>query len=58
MPIEIRELTIKVTVDQPSPQAQPAGGVDQGGGGHQDKDAILAQCVEQVLTILNNKKER
>ncbi len=57
MPIEIRELTIKVTVDQPSPQAQPAGGGDQGGGGH-DKDAVLAQCVEQVLTILNNKKER
>jgi len=58
MPIEIRELTIKVTVDQPSPQAAPAGGGDQGDSGHQDKDAILAQCVEQVLTILNNKKER
>ena len=57
MPIEIRELTIKVTVDQPSPQAKPAGGDDKGGGG-QDKDAVLAQCVEQVLTILNNKKER
>jgi uncharacterized protein DUF5908 len=58
MPIEIRELTIKVTVDQPDPKAQPSGGNDQAGGNNTDKDALLAQCVDQVLTVLNNKKER
>jgi len=57
MPIEIRELTIKVTVDQPNPQEkQSAGG--QGEGSKDDKDAILSQCVEQVLNIIQNKKER
>jgi len=56
MPIEIRELTIKVTVDQPSPkEKQPAGGA---GGTKDDKDAILQQCVEQVLNIIKDKDER
>ncbi|HVV54766.1 MAG TPA: DUF5908 family protein [Mucilaginibacter sp.] len=58
MPIEIRELTIKVTVDQPNPQAQPSGTNDQNGGKSEDKDALVAQCVDQILSILNSKKER
>ncbi len=62
MPIEIRELTIKVTVDQPSPQAQqPGGGAPAAGGGAAaggDKDSVLAQCVEQILDIMKNKRER
>ena len=57
MPIEIRELTIKVTVDQPSPKAQQSAGSTPGGA-KDDKDGILSQCVEQVLTIIQNKKER
>jgi hypothetical protein len=58
MPIEIRELTIKVTVDQPNPQAQQSAGNTPGEGAKDDKDSILSQCVEQVLSIMKNKKER
>ncbi|MCX6218593.1 DUF5908 family protein [Spirosoma sp.] len=60
MPIEIRELHIRVTVNAPagggsapSPSAPPAGG-----GGSADKEALVAECVEQVLQILREKQER
>jgi hypothetical protein len=58
MPIEIRELTIKVTVDQPNPQAQQPAGNTPAEGAKDDKDGVLSQCVEQVLSIIQNKKER
>jgi hypothetical protein len=58
MPVEIKELQIKVTVNQPnaptarpSPEAAPGGEKD-------DKKAIVSQCIEQVMEILENKKER
>ena len=62
MPIEIKELHISVVVNAASGQAasKPPAGVETGnmqsGGG--DKDAIIAECVEQVLEILQNKRER
>lgn len=60
MPIEIKELHIKVTVNTPEgsgpqtpqPQRQPQGTTNA------DKDAIVAECVEQVLQILQEKRER
>jgi|SoiMethySBSTD1v2_1073268.scaffolds.fasta_scaffold1080880_2 hypothetical protein len=58
MPLEIRELQIKVTVDQPQGQnAQPPNG-SQGSKYMNDKEAIINQCIDQVMEILNNKKER
>lgn len=57
MPLEIRELQIKVTVNEPTGQAAR----QQVSGASKDKDekeAIITQCVEQVMTILNDKKER
>lgn len=57
MPLEIRELQIKVTVNEPTGQA----GQPQVAGASKDKDekeAIINQCIEQVMTILNDKKER
>jgi hypothetical protein len=63
MPIEIKELHIRVSVNT-SPSGQPAGGQPVavlGSGGSDpgdDKEAIIAECVEQVLQILQNKKER
>ena len=62
MPIEIKELHIRVSVNPPpgesptggQPVAPPAGG----GGPDGDKEAIIAECVEQVLEILQNKAER
>lgn len=59
MPIEIRELHIRVAVN---PEAQhqapaPASG-SAGGEAHLEKDAIVAECVEQVLQIIQSRKER
>lgn len=57
MPIEIRELHIKVAVTGGTGGASPpAGGGDA--AGEQAQQAIVAQCVEQVLRILQNKTER
>ena len=56
MPIEIRELHIRATVNQ-----------DDSTGGktpvsatisQEDKDAIIAECVEKVLQVLKKKKDR
>ena len=59
MPVEIKELHIRVAVDarpaQQAPAAQSAPG--QRGNGA-DKDEIVAECVEQVLQIIQAKKDR
>ena len=57
MPIEIRELHIRVTVGEGGKQA-PEAPVALAGDGHADKDALVAECVEQVMQILHAKKER
>ncbi|MBY5456433.1 hypothetical protein HFO89_08690 [Rhizobium leguminosarum] len=56
MPVEIKELHIRVAVDagtrrQPQAASNP-------GGGAADKDAIVAECVEQVLQIMQSKRDR
>jgi hypothetical protein len=57
MPIEIRDMHITVTVNQPQ-QGQEAGTDSAAGTGKGDKDAMIAQCIEQTLDIINSKKER
>jgi hypothetical protein len=62
MPIEIKELHIRVSVNPP-PTGQPAGArTPPGGGGplggEVAKEALIAECVEMVLQILQNKMER
>jgi hypothetical protein len=59
MPLQIRELQIRVTVDQPAGTSQPqqTSSAPQPGDKN-EKEAIINQCIEQVLDILNNKKER
>lgn len=56
MPIEIRELTIKAFVNETSQQSPPGGSAAQSGS--LDKDQIISACVEQVLQILKDKRER
>ena len=57
MPIEIRELLIRVTVNQPE-QAESAANPVTGQPGTDDKDAIVAQCIEETLRIIDQKEER
>ena len=70
MPIEIKELHIRITVNAPEGGAAGTGaaaaaGAAAGaaapapaGGAAGDKEALVAECVEQVLSILHQKLER
>lgn len=60
MPLEIKELHIKVTVNQPTQGQQPANASAGGGAGKagDEKEAIISQCVDEIIGIINNKKER
>ena len=51
MPIEIKELVIKTSVND---QKGEASSPDSRGG----KSNIVAECVEQVMEILKEKEER
>ncbi len=57
MPIQITELNISVSVNQPggqkSPVAQTQNPDDQG-----STENIVDECVEQIMKILDDKKER
>ncbi len=61
MPIEIKELHIRVTVNT-SQGGQAADGAPAAGkpgpAADESKDAIVAECVEQVLQIIQNRAER
>jgi len=58
MPIEIRELHIRVAVNpEPGKQASTPREAPAEGGGV-DKDAIVAECVEQVVQIIQARRER
>lgn len=63
MPIEIKELHIRVAVNAPSghSSSDQIGAMklnDSAGESTTDKEAIIAECLEQVLKILQNKMER
>jgi hypothetical protein len=62
MPIEIKELHIKVSVEPSKEIKSSPDQVAQGGNkpaaAQADKEALIAECVEQVLQILHNKLER
>ncbi|MET3026058.1 DUF5908 family protein [Flavobacterium sp. UW10123] len=54
MPIEIKELHIKINVNEsPSSGAKPA----SSSSSSTEKDNV-AECVEQVMKIIERKKER
>lgn len=62
MPIEIKELHIRVNVTPPA-SMQESSGTSQtpartGKPGAREKQEIIAECVEQVMKILESKKER
>ena len=64
MPIEIKELHIRVAVNA-SASGQQTGARGGAGGGavtgrdnEGGRDQIVAECVEQILGILESKRER
>jgi hypothetical protein len=57
MPLEIKELHIRVTVNQPQaggdgPPASDTSAQDD------DKDGVIRHCIEQVVDMINAKNER
>lgn len=61
MPIEIRELVIRATVENGKEGAQkPAGTPSKEAAtpANADNDQVVQACVEQVLEILRRKQER
>lgn len=62
MPIEIKELHIRVAVNtspggRPAEEKTPTGSVGTYIG-DEAKEGLIAECVETVLQILQNKMER
>lgn len=57
MPLEIKELCIRVTVNQPK-QETAEGGKKNPEAGTADQDDLVRHCVDEMLSILKNKKER
>lgn len=61
MPIEIKELHIKVAINQSEGATTPGNEAIPGSNGTRNKkahqDELIAACVEQVLQILQEKRE-
>lgn len=60
MPVEIKELNIRVTVNAPERTAGNQGILPKKpeAGANIDRDALVVECVEQVMHILHLKNER
>jgi len=59
MPLEIRELHIKVNVNQPAPGGGAGAQVPSGGKDAADeKDTWISQCIDEVMQVLRNRNER
>ncbi|MES2922819.1 MAG: DUF5908 family protein [Verrucomicrobiota bacterium] len=58
MPIEIRQLVIRTTVIDEEPAATSPAAPNKPTGVKSDRSAIVAECVEQVMEILREERER
>jgi len=59
MPIEIKELNIRINVNQG--QQEEKSSPQEGSNKPQelpDKNELMAECVEQVMELIKNKQER
>ena len=58
MPIEVKELHIRVTVNAPA-TSKPAGALGPPPGAEGDaRESLVADCVERVLDTLRDRRER
>ncbi len=55
MPVEIRELVIRAEVD---PQQGKSRESAESSGGTSDRQQLIRDCVDQVMEIIRQKKER
>ena len=58
MPIEIRELHIRVAVDAAPQQPQRAAAPPSAQGTAGARDELVAECVAEVMRILRQREER
>jgi hypothetical protein len=58
MPIEIRELNIRISVSQNQPEQESAPSSAQSPVSFPDKEELIAECVEQVMELIRLKNER
>ena len=62
MPIVVDEVIISVEVTNAASGGSGQGGAgapaEGSGGGSEDKQALIAECVERVLEILARREER
>ncbi|ACF11311.1 conserved hypothetical protein [Chlorobaculum parvum NCIB 8327] len=61
MPIEIRELHIKVTVNEsgtPDNNRNSVSRSAEGAGNETAREELVAECIEQMVKIMENKRER
>ena len=59
MPVEIKELVIRaVTTTVTTTETEGSGSAPPGQNAADDKEAIIQECVRQVLRILKKIKER
>ena len=58
MPIEIRELNIRVSVNQNQEEQGNTAPSGSASGAVPDKDELISECVEQVMELLKLKNER
>jgi hypothetical protein len=59
MPIEIKELNIRINVNQNQPEQDgPPQHATAQTPGNNNKEEIIAECIEQVMELLKNKMDR
>ena len=63
MTVEIKELVIRAKIDQEGGEAQENGAetaanISMNGASAIDRDALIQECVRQVLRILQKKEGR
>lgn len=58
MPIEIRELIIRARIEETDAANQSRNSNGEGQMSFAEKEAIIASCVEQVMKMIEDKKER
>ncbi len=58
MPIEIRELNVKVSVSQNQQEQTSEQPANVAGQSMPDKDTLISECVEQIMDIIHLKDER